>query len=270
MGGNPRTQRITSVHRRLAAFCADVGLEGTPSAVGDPDVIEAFVVRGLPGRRSSTKGTYRSVLAGLVAEADLPVSRGTPFSGSAASIPYTSDERSGLVSMASAQRKESTRRSALCVLAAGIGAGLAAGELTALRGPHVVSLDGEVVVVVGGRRSRAVPVVPSWGALLRYLADDAGGGFLFHPAPADRTYKNFVNYFCAHLVADPALPRLSAGRGRSSFICDHLGRGTPLSEILLLAGIEEVESLARYARHVEGVSSSKAALRRSLAGEGGR
>ncbi|MHB1712840.1 MAG: hypothetical protein ACYCV7_15815 [Acidimicrobiales bacterium] len=270
MAGGLSVQRITSVHRRFAAFCSDVGREEPTGLHFDPDLIEAFVVSGLPGRRSSTKGTYRSVLVRAVPEKDRPGSRGTPFPGSVASVPYTGEERRGLLSMAAAQRKATTRRSALGVLAAGLGAGLAAGELIGLRGPHVVSIDGDVVVNVAGPRSRVVPVVPSWGAVILTLAEQAGNEFLFHPGPADRSYKNFVNNFCRHLVADPALPRLSAGRGRSSFICDHLAGGTALSEILLLTGIEEVESLARYARHVEAMTSSKAALRRRLDSEARR
>jgi hypothetical protein len=51
------------------------------------------------------------------------------------------------------------------------------------------------------------------------------------------------------------------GRCRASFICDHLAAGTPLNELVTVAGLCEVESLARYARHVEGVAHSKAALR---------
>ena len=50
-------------------------------------------------------------------------------------------------------------------------------------------------------------------------------------------------------------------RARSSFICDHLAAGTPLRALLAITGITEAESLARYARHVQGVSPSKAVLR---------
>jgi hypothetical protein len=267
MPGSPSVQRMASVHRRFVAFCSDVGLDESIGELFDPDIIEAFVVRGLPGRRSSTKGTYRSVLTRAVPDEDLPLGRGTRFSGSVASVPYRLEERRGLVAMASSQRQESTRRSALCVLAAGIGAGLHPGELIALQGRHVCVIDGDVAVFVTGPLSRVVPVVPSWGPVLLMLAEQAGDGFLFHPGPADRTYKNFVNDFCRQLVCDPALPRLSAGRGRASFICDHLAGSTALSEILAATGIDEVESLARYARHVPGVTSSKANLRRRLAGE---
>ena len=49
-------------------------------------------------------------------------------------------------------------------------------------------------------------------------------------------------------------------RCRSSFICDHLAAGTPLRELLAITGICQAESLARYARHVDG-APPKAALR---------
>ena len=54
---------------------------------------------------------------------------------------------------------------------------------------------------------------------------------------------------------------MPAGRCRASFICDHLAAGTPLPVLLEISGIAEPESLARYARHVPGMSASKAALR---------
>jgi hypothetical protein len=50
-------------------------------------------------------------------------------------------------------------------------------------------------------------------------------------------------------------------RARPSFRCDHLAAGTPLPALLAMAGIAEAESLARHARHVPGMASSKAALR---------
>ena len=84
---------------------------------------------------------------------------------------------------------------------------------------------------------------------------------MFRPGPADRGYKNFVTSFARTLAADPAAPPLSAGRCRSSFICDHLAAGTPVPVLLAITGIAEAGSLARYARQCRGVSSSKAALR---------
>ena len=58
----------------------------------------------------------------------------------------------------------------------------------------------------------------------------------------------------------PAAPQLTAGRCRSSFICDHLAAGTPLRKLLAVTGIGQAESLARYARHAGG-APPKAVLR---------
>ena len=75
-----------------------------------------------------------------------------------------------------------------------------------------------------------------------------------------RSYKNFVTNFARTLAADPAAPRLTLSRCRSSFICGHLAAGTPVDELLAITGICQAESLARYARHVDG-APPKAALR---------
>jgi hypothetical protein len=80
------------------------------------------------------------------------------------------------------------------------------------------------------------------------------------PARPGRGYENFVTNFARTLTADPAAPRLTVSRCRSSLICDHLAAGTPLRELLALTGICQAESLARYARHVDG-APAKAVLR---------
>jgi len=225
-----------------------------------PPVVEAFVVAGLPGRAPSTKGTYRSVLRLLGASATPGLA--TPFSGSPAKAPYSSKEREELFAIAASQRQAWRRRSALALLALGMGAGLRAGELAAAVGDDILCRPGSVAVRVGA--GRVVPVRGPYAKAVAELAGQAGPGYLFCPGGADRAYKNFVNNFCYTLGADPAAPRLSAGRARSSFICDHLAAGTPLGELLYLSGICEVGSLLRYTRHVPGAPRSKAELRRRL------
>jgi integrase len=143
----------------------------------------------------------------------------------------------------------------------GVGAGLRPGELAALRGSDVTRRGRQAVVHVTANPGRAVPVASRYAGRAAELARCAGDGFIFRPGPADRAGKNFVNGFARCLTAGPGAPRLSMSRARSSFICDHLAAGTALGEVLAITGIAEPESLARYARHVPGVSSSKAALR---------
>ncbi len=150
------------------------------------------------------------------------------------------------------------------LLELGIGAGLRAGELAAAIGDDVTDEPRGVSVRVGGAGGRTVPVNDVYAKTLALQATHVGLGYLFCPGWADRAYKNFVNNFCYGLVADPAGPRFSSGRARSSFICDHLAAGAPLRELLYISGIHEVESLLRYARHVPGAPSSKAGLRGRL------
>ena len=175
-------------------------------------VVEAFVVAGLAGRAASTKGTYRSVLRSLGGAAR--PARATPFSGSPAKAPYSSQERAELFAIAACQRQAWRRRSALALLALGIGAGLRAGELAAAVGDDVVHQPEGVAVRVGP--GRVVPVGGPYAKAVAELAKQAGPGYLFCPGGADRAYKNFVNNFSRTLEADPAAPRLSCGRARCS------------------------------------------------------
>ena len=245
---------------RLEHFCDEEGLRWPRC---DHEVTAAFVDQGLKNRAPSTRGTYRSVLRQMAGPSD--VQAGAPFSASPAPAPYRPDERSELWAMAMAQPKAWRRHSALMLLALGIGAGLRPGEITLATTADVVGRTGSLRVSVSG--ARTVRVQPDYAAPARCAGQKDRRHLLFHRQAVDRSYYNFVNDFCRQLVCDPAAPKLSANRCRSSFICDHLAAGTPLSVLLEMSGIKEVESLLRYARHVEGAPRSKAALRRRLASE---
>jgi integrase len=260
MEGEARSsRRAVSVVSGLVGFYEAVGLE--EPAFGR-EVIEAYCVIGLPGRQSCTKGTYRSVLRRL--SGDPRPLLATPFPGARAKAPYSADERAELWSMAHAQRSAWRAHSALAVLCLGLGAGLRAREIIAACGGDVLASPGGVTVQVRGRLRRVVPVSAEAAASLARLAVVVGEAPLFHPEEADRSYPNFVNDFCRNLVQDPAAPRLSVARARSSFVCDHLLAHTPLSVLLEMTGIAQVESLLYYSRQVRSAPQSKAALRGAL------
>ena len=258
----PRRQAVAATAvRGLSRFARTRGIPASREFLLDYDVIEAFCVAGLPGRAPSTRGTYRSALYRLA----MPVhgeagQRATPFAGARAPAPYSPAERAGLAAIAAAQRDPARRASALAVVVSGVGAGLRPGELVALRGSDVARHGRGVAVHAGGPAARVVPVTPAYAGRAARLAAGAGDGHLFRPGPADRGYKNFVTNFARTLAADPAAPRLTLGRCRSSFICGHLAAGTPVAELLAITGICQAESLARYAAHVDG-APAKAALR---------
>ena len=248
--------------RGLSRFAEARGVPAGREFLLDYDVIEAFCVAGLAGRASSTRGTYRSALYRLAeARHGPPGQRPTPFPGARAPAPYSPGERAELAALAAAQRDPAKRASALALVVFGIGAGLRPGELVALRGGDVTRHGRRVTVHVSGPAARVVPVTADYAGRAWELARRAGSGHVFRPGPADRGYKNFVTNFALGLAADPAAPRLSLRRARSAFICGHLAAGTPVGVLLAITGIAEAGSLARYARHVSGISSSKGALR---------
>jgi integrase len=248
--------------RGLSRFADARGIPASWEFLPGYDVIEAFCVAGLAGRASSTRGTYRSALYRLAeARHGPPGQRPTPFPGARAPAPYSPAERAELAALAAAQRDPAKRSSALAMVVFGIGAGLRPGELTALRGGDVARHGRQVTVHITGPAERAVPVTSRYAGRAGELARHAGSGFVFRPGPAERGYKNFVTNFAWGLAADPAAATLSLRRARSSFICDHLAGGTPVPVLLAITGIAEAGSLARYARHVAGISSSKGALR---------
>jgi integrase len=250
-----------SVLRGLAGFAERRGIPPAAECLLDYDVIEAFCVAGLAGRAAATRGTYRSVLYRLAAPVCGPPGlRPTPFAGAKAPAPYSMAERAGLAAIAWAQRDPRARSSALAMVVFGIGAGLRPGELVALRGSDVHRRGPQVMVQVSGPAGRVVPVTTRYAGRAGELARRAGSGFVFRPGPANRGCKNFVTNFARNLLADPAAPRLTASRARSSFICDHLAAGTPVAVLLAITGIAEAESLARCARHAGG-APSKAVLR---------
>jgi integrase len=245
--------------RGLSRFAEARGIPAGCEPWLDYDVIEAFCVPGLPGRASSTRGTYRSALYRLaMITHGPPGQRPTPFAGARAPAPYSPAERAELAAVAAAQRDPAKRASALAVVVFGIGAGLRPGELVALRGSDVARHGRQVVVQAGGR---VVPVAGGYAGRAWDLACHAGSGHVFRPGPADRGYKNFITNFARGLAADPAAPALSMRRARSAFICGHLAAGTPVGVLLAITGITEAGSLARYARHVNGIGTSKGALR---------
>jgi integrase len=249
-------RRAGYVVSSLAAFYSGLGMADVP--LTNP-VIEAYCGKGLAGQTTATRGTYRSVLRRLSAEAR--PERAVSFPGSVSKPAYSAAERAELWQVARSQQRGWRRHSAACLIALSMGAGLRAGEVVAARRED---LDLEAgVITVTGKLARCVPLADEFREVLSRLS--FSDGFLFHPEQADRSYPNFVNDFCLNLTADPGAVHLCVARLRASYLCDHLAAGTPLAEILSLSGIIQVESLLYYSRQVGGAPHSKSALRRALA-----
>ena len=228
--GSARSRAMAAlVLRQLSRFADARGVPPGWEFLLDYDVIEAFCVTGLRGRVSSAQGTYRSALYRLAGAARCPAGqRAAPFAGAKAPAPYSPAERAELAAAAAAQRDLVKRAPALALVVFGTGAGLRPGELVALRGSDVTRHGRQVVAQVSGPAARVVPATAGYADRAWELACRVGSDFVFRPGPADCGYKNFVTSFALGLAADPAAPRLSMRRARSSFICGHLAAGTPV------------------------------------------
>ncbi|MHB8440394.1 MAG: hypothetical protein ACYDD4_14735 [Acidimicrobiales bacterium] len=247
-------QRDASVLRRFEEFCALEGLR-VDRSLGDADVVEAFLTISCSTLRAHSLGTYRSTLRRLGGAP--PTNR--EFPASLAPPPYSEHDLVALWSRAQHQGSRARIDNATVLLAAMLGAGLRPREVAHLRGADVLRSRGRVRVRVRAD-GRLVPVEGPGVSVLAGLTN-ARRGYLFRPNALVRDTKNLVGEIAATLVGDPDEVRLSSGRARSTFLCALLAGDTPLRELCVIAGLHDVESLARYARHVPSAPQSKAQLR---------
>jgi integrase len=141
-----------------------------------------------------------------------------PLQRERAQQPYSPAEIAGFLRLADAQstRARGLRASALVCL--GAGAGIITGELRHVRGSDIVTRSGGVLVVVAGARARSVPVLERYHERLLQAAAFAGDRFIIGGRNPQR--RNVTDTLSAMLSTDSALPRLKAGRLRSTWLVE--------------------------------------------------
>jgi integrase len=213
-----RARALLFAAAKLGAFGESAGLELSGEALLCEAVIERFICCATRGLSPASKRTLRSNLRALArvqerhplpAPVALPRERAKP--------PYRDSEVDGYLHLARAQRTEARRMHASAFVCLGAGAGVIAGELRHLRGSDVSWRSGGLVVVVGGRRARTVPVLHRFCEPLESAARFAGAGYLLGGQAPRR--RNLTDALTAALSADTSLPRLCAGRLRSTWLC---------------------------------------------------
>jgi integrase len=212
-----RAKALLYAAGRLAAFGESAGLELDIDALLREATIERFVLTGCRAVSPATRRTLRTNLRALARahEADpsppsLPRERAKP--------PYSEAEIAGYLRAAAAQPSEARRMRATALVCLGAGAGIVAGELRHLCGRDVIRRSGGLVVLVSGRRERAVPVLARFHEPLEEAARFAGKGYLLGGESPDR--RNVTDALGAALSSDAALPRLEAGRLRATWLCE--------------------------------------------------
>jgi integrase len=204
---------------KLAAFGERVGLELSPEVLLSGAVIERFVLIGCEGLSPATRRTLRTNLRALARALErYPEPAAVPLVRERAKRPYSPAEVDGYLRLADAQATHARRLRASALVCLGAGAGVIAGELRHVRGSDVVERSGGVLVKVAGARARAVPVLERYQQRLLDAAAFAGERYVTGGRNPDR--RNVTEALSATLSTDVSLPRLQAGRLRSTWLVE--------------------------------------------------
>lgn len=233
---------------RLGAWAISVGLEPVAEVLLHPSVIERYVIVGMAADSEPSRRTARTNLRFVarragVAQPPLPRS----LRRNRAKAPYSPSEVAAWLALAATQPTAARRHCFGGLLCLGLGAGLEGAELRGVRGRDVISRSGGVVVVVGGRRSRAVPVAASYQATLLASAAFVGDGFLC--GGASPTRKNLTTDLVSRVSGGTDLGRLDVGRLRSTWLATHLV-DLGLAALFQAAGVVCSQRLGDLARQL--------------------
>jgi integrase len=212
-----RAQALLFAAGRLASFAERLGLELQGEALLCEAVIERFIATGCDALSPASRRTLRTNLRALQrALARHPEPRPAALPRERAKDPYSAGEIEGYLRLALAQSTLSRRMRCQALICLGAGAGIVAGELRGVRGSDVVARCAGVLVIVSGRRARAVPVLRRYQEPLLAAAGFAGERFIVGGRDPGR--RNISDALCGALSADPSLARLEAGRLRSTWL----------------------------------------------------
>lgn len=229
-----RARALLFACSRLGAFAEQVGL-GLDGALLSEAVIERFIVCGCDAVSPATRRTLRTNLRALARSLErYPQPLAPRLPREQAKAPYTEGEIDGYLRLAQAQNTRARRMRGQALVCLGAGAGIIAGELRRVRGTDVVCRSGGVLVVVSGRRARSVPVLYRYQQPLLVAAQFASERLIVGGREPGR--RNVCGELCRALSGDRSLPRLEAGRLRSTWLCE-CAETTGLRAFMQAAGV---------------------------------
>ncbi|MGC9222150.1 MAG: hypothetical protein ACP5H2_12565 [Solirubrobacteraceae bacterium] len=253
--GTPaRAKALLFAAGKLAGFGERLGLELDRMLLSEATV-ERFIVCGCEGLAPASRRTLRTNLRSLARASErypqpLPVS----LARERAKAPYSPGEIEGYLALAAAQSTEARRLRATALVCLGAGAGVIAGELRAMRGSDVVQRSGGVLVAVSGARARTVPVHGRYHEPLLTAARFAGKRLIIGGRDPER--HNVTDRLSAVLCTDPGLPRLEAGRLRSTWLVA-CAQAIGLQAFMHAAGITCSQRLGDLAAQLPAVSEQE-------------
>jgi integrase len=250
-----RAKALLFAAAKLAGFAEAVGLELSSDVVLSEAVIERFVLVGCAGVSPATRRTLRTNLRTLARAIErYPEPSAVPLVRERAQQPYSLSEIAAYLRLAAAQSTHARRLRASALVCLGAGAGIITGELRHVRGTDIVTRSGGVLVHVAGARPRAVPVLERYHEQLLAAAAFAGERYLIGGRNPER--RNVTDSLSAVLSTDSSLPRLKAGRLRSTWLVE-CARAIGLGAFMHAAGISCSQRLGDLAAQLPGPSETE-------------
>jgi integrase len=259
-----RAKALLFAAGKLTGFGEQVGLELSAGVLLHRSVIERFILTGTGTVSPATRRTLRTNLRALARAIErYPEPTAVALERERAKRPYSPGEIAGYLRLADAQSTPARRLRASALICLGAGAGIITGELRHVRGSDVVVRAGGVLVHLGGARPRSVPVLERYHERLLKAAAFAGERYLIGGRDPDR--RNVTDALSAVLSADSSLPRLQAGRLRSTWLVQ-CARAIGLGAFMQAAGVSCSQRLGDLAAQLpEATDEELVAL---LAGAG--
>lgn len=250
-----RAKALLFAAGRLGAFGDSVGLELSAEALLCEAVIERFVLVGLAGVSPATRRTLRSNLRALSRACErYPKPAPVALVRDRAKAPYSEAEIEGYLRLAGAQSTRARRMRCTALVCLGAGAGVIASELRRLRGTDIICRTDGVLVAVSGARARKVPVLERYQQPLVDAARFAGQRYIIGGRNPERS--NVTDALTAVLSADRSLPRLKAGRLRSTWLvwcAERIGLGA----FMQAAGVRCSQQLGDLAQRLPGATDTE-------------
>jgi len=161
--------------------------------------------------------------------------------------PYTELEVRRIRTWASSQTTEARRRDANTIVALGLGAGLASGDVEGLTTDDVHIDDDGICLEVGRHKRRSVTMLAYWEKPILDAVDALGPGQLLFAPNRTSTGKNFIVQFVKRCA--PSATAVQMTRLRATWICRHLESGTPIDVLGPAAGLKP-SGLDPYLAHL--------------------
>ncbi len=209
-----RARALLFAAAKLGEFASSLGVDLEVDTVLSRSFLERFVLEA--PMSSPTRRTLKTNLGYLASHVPGHGPALTLCPREHAKVPYTDGEIALFLVLADAQPTPARRHKASALICLCAGAGLYAGELRGVVGTDVVVRSGGMLVLVKGKRPRAVPVLSPFQERLIEAASFAAGDYIIGGSDARR--RNVTSNLISSLAGGDDLGRIDLSRLRSSFL----------------------------------------------------